>query len=163
MKQIVLALCLVVTGCGAMQQAQNAKAKADFTAAAKVCTDTYPAVVGNFVPRATCINKASIAADSTPAAGVIRAERMALSEKVDRGEITSSEASVQLARIVYELRDHERQEAAAAQANHQAAQAAAAPAWAGLAATGVGVATQPPHSNVTTCRWVAGTMVCTGN
>lgn len=162
MKLLVLALCLAATGCGAIQQAQNTKEREEVKIALKACQDAYPAVVGGMVTRSTCINNA-LMRFTQPAWAVLRAERMAMAEKVDRGELTVSDMKLQLARLVYDLSEREKQQAAAVQAAHESSQAAAAPAWGALGIAGLGMATQRPATpNVTTCNVFNRSMTCVG-
>lgn len=162
MRPIVLALCLTVGGCGLVQQAQNARLLADAKTAMQICRENYPAVVGDMLARADCMSNASRSIPSA-AVGLINAERRGLYEKADRGEISVSDAQSQIARLVYELSEREKEQNASARAAHEASQAAAAPAWAGLAAAGLGTATQRSVPAVTTCNFYNRSATCVGN
>lgn len=163
MKRTALALCLVMTGCGGSQQAQNAREIGIFKGASKACEDTYPALAGGMVAREVCLNNASLR--FTDASwGVLRAERLAMAERVDRGEMSPSDMQVAIARLVYDMAERQKQHAAYVQAAHEASQAAAAPAWAALGIAGLGMAApRPVATNVTTCNFIRGTAICAGN
>lgn len=104
----------VLVGCAS----QN---KTDFEAALAECRAEYAPRIGNYVPWARCTNAVSeqFSPVSDTAAPLIRATRLSLAEKVDRGEMTSAEAAAELQRVTFEAR----QEQARTQAANEASEA----------------------------------------
>lgn len=118
MRTLALAALIAITGCAAQQQTEM---QAQANAGRAQCDAAIPKIQGNYVKRAVCINDAIVRAGFTgPAQGLENAKRVALSKRVDRGEISPAEAQSEFAETVYRV-----QQDAAAQrtANAQAAAA----------------------------------------
>jgi hypothetical protein len=150
MRFLLVATCLfILTGCA---QQQFAERKAAYDAAVAQCAVTTSARVGNYVPRARCVNAASeqFSPPSDTAAPLIRATRLSLAAKLDRRELSPEDAGAELARVIFEARQEQARTGAAVAAGHGAALAGSA---AMLNAT-------MPHQ--TNC-WAAGpSLSCTG-
>jgi hypothetical protein len=113
-KLVVLAGLVALAGCAAQRQVQ-------FNKDAAQCRAEIPATVGNYVRRQQCIIDASNRAGFRgPGADLLNATRIALAEKVDKGEITGADANVQYAQVRYQV---EQSDAAQRTANAQAAAA----------------------------------------
>jgi hypothetical protein len=113
--------CLfVLSGCAQQQQAER---KAAFEAAVAQCRATTPARIGNYVPWARCVNAASerFSPSSDTAAPLIRATRLSLAAKVDRGELSPEDAGAELARVTFEARQEQARTGAAVAAGRGAA------------------------------------------
>jgi hypothetical protein len=140
---------IILSGCA---QQQLAERKAAYDAAVVQCRATTPARVGNYVPWARCVNAASeqFSPPSDTAAPLIRATRLSLAAKVDRGELSAEDAGTQLARVTFEARQEQERTGAAVAAGHGAALAGSA---------AILNATMPHQTNC----WAAGSSLsCTG-
>jgi hypothetical protein len=85
-KLVVLVGLVALAGCAAQRQAQ-------FNKDAMQCRAEIPAVVGNYVRRQQCIvDSANRAGFTRPGEGLLKATRIELAEKVDKGEMTVAEA-----------------------------------------------------------------------
>ena len=93
----VLAVVLVVSGCAAQRQAEAEAAFAQ-------CRATIPAQVGNYVARENCINAVSerYSSPGDGASALVRATRLSLAAKVDRGELSPEDAAAQLAAVAFQ-------------------------------------------------------------
>jgi hypothetical protein len=113
---LLIAGLIGMAGCAAQRQATYERLAAE-------CRATIPEAVGNYVKRTTCLNNAATQAGfHGPAEDLLQATLVSLAERVDRGEITSSEANLAFAKVKYQIEQPE-----AAQRAQQAA--AAAPVW----------------------------------
>jgi hypothetical protein len=88
----VLAVILMVAGCAAQRQVEAEAAIAQ-------CRATIPAQIGNYVARANCINGVSeqYSSPGDGASALVRATRLSIAVKVDRGELSPEDAGAQLA------------------------------------------------------------------
>jgi hypothetical protein len=123
---LVAATCLIsLAGCAAQQMAER---KAGFDAALAQCRATTPARLGNYVPWARCVNAASeqFSPPADTAAPLIRATRLSLAAKVDRGELSPEDAGAELARVAFEARQEQARTGAAVAAGQGASQAGTA-------------------------------------
>ena len=109
----VLAVVLVVSGCAAQRQAEAEAAFAQ-------CRAAIPAQVGSYVARENCINAVSerYSSPGDGASALVRATRLSLAAKVDRGELSPEDAAAQLAAVAFQAQQQ--------QAATNAARAAAA-------------------------------------
>jgi hypothetical protein len=113
-KWVAIATAVLLAGCAAERQRH-------FDEAAAVCRAQIPAQVGNYTRRQACLRTAAYDAGFRgPDQDLINATNEDLAEKVDRGDITITEANLRSAQVRYEIA----QRAAAAQAERSAAAAA---------------------------------------
>lgn len=121
------AACLVsLAGCAAQERLA---ARSELNAANAACDAQWPKVVGNFVPRAECLNRAfTLAAPRLGLHGdlveLFNAARSSLAVKADRGEITPEDMNLRLAELKTQLAS-EQQRRTAEQAAVSAQRAAA--------------------------------------
>jgi hypothetical protein len=103
-----------VTLCGCAAQ-EFAARKAAYDAAAKQCHDTRVRTGGSWVSYARCVNAASeqYSPPSDTAAPLIRATRLSLAVKVDRGEISPEDAGAELARVAFQAHQEQQRTGAA--------------------------------------------------
>jgi len=110
---VALASLVALSGCAA----QGLSPQAAFNAAAAQCKATRVSTGGNWVSYARCVNAASEEyGPNDPAGTLIRASRLNLAAKVDRGEISPEDAGAELARIAFEAHQEQGRTGAAAAA-----------------------------------------------
>jgi hypothetical protein len=128
---------MALSSCAAQRLAEQ---KAGFDAAVARCRATTPAQVGNYVPWARCVNAASeqFSPPSDMAAPLIRATRLSLSVKVDRGEMSPTDAGAELARVAFEA--HQEQ-----------------------ARTNAAILSAMPQLHSTSCYGAGGFVTCSGD
>jgi hypothetical protein len=92
-----------------------AQLQAEFDRAVAECKAAIPRHIGNYVPIAQCINTASerLSPRNDTGAPLIRAARLSLASKIDRGEMTPEDAQLRLAEIVFDTRQRATQTEAA--------------------------------------------------
>lgn len=115
---LLLVFPLALAGCGLVQQAEYAKAQERLMAAKAECRAQHP---NSLADQSDCQTAAEDAIErpfiqNGDLLSLMQAKRKLLALRVDRGEITRSEANVELAQVLAEIRDEELARANAARA-----------------------------------------------
>ena len=138
MRPSLLVTVALLAGCASQT---NANLQAGIKREAAACRAEIPSVIGNYVRQAQCLAAVSerFSPPNDTAAPLIRATLLSLAAKVARGEISPEDARLQLAQVIYELRERDRMDAEAAR-DRQAAS--------GAAMVGAGAALLAPPPNI---------------